>query len=88
MLARSYSACDSAGFQALPQCQRRCLDPNMARQTHGAYMCNGGKRMLECVRNLIVVGEMNIAPCTPMGLWSIKDEKQNYPGGGHARECS
>lgn len=70
---------NSSGFRALPQCQRHCLDCNMARQTHGAYMFNGVKHMLECTRNLCVVGEMNIAPCTVKGLWSVIDKKQSYP---------
>ena len=72
---------NSSGFQALPQCQRHCLDCNVARQTHGAYMCNGVKRMLGCSRNASVVGEMNIAPCTVKGLRSVTDKKQNYPRG-------
>lgn len=32
-------------FRLLPQCQKHCLDCNMARQTHGAYTCNGGKML-------------------------------------------
>ena len=56
------ATCNSSGFQAPPQCQRHCLDCNMARQTHGAYMCNGVKRMLECTRNLRVVEENEYRP--------------------------
>lgn len=59
--------CSSSGPLALLQCQSRCLDFNMARQTHGPCMCNGAKCMLECTRNLSVVGEMNLTPCTVKG---------------------
>lgn len=41
-------ACDRNAvscFQAKPQRQRYCLDYNRAGQTHGAYRCNGGRKM-------------------------------------------
>lgn len=32
------ATCNPGGIQVLLQCQKHCLDYNMARQTHGAYM--------------------------------------------------
>lgn len=84
ILARRVRATQVA-FKPFPQCQRHCLGCNMARQTHGAYMCNGLKHMLECTRHQECGwgggGWIRSPLPGPLkALQSVTDKKQNHPG--------
>lgn len=80
------ATCNSSGFQAVPQCQRHCLDCNMERQTHGAYMCNGVKLRLECSRNLNAVGEKECCPLHFEGIMECYWSKTKLPHGVNSQE--
>ncbi len=76
---------NASGFQASPQCQRHCLDSNMERQTHGAYMCMGVKLLPECWRNLNAVRE-NERSLHFEGVIECYQSKTKLPQGLKSRE--